>query len=435
MMEMKKNLKIAIGFILALFALASCSKNENEALGTISPIIGINYVKALHNGDDVNLVKEKLMGATQIAGVVISDKNSGNFDSKEFVLQNTNKGTIAGLVIKLNDPNTTINYGDSVKVEIENCILTREKGVMKIKGNSLTLSKVTKVSSNNTLKPIVLTPTQLFSQFYTRESTLIQLNNTTIPDLIGGEVFAGEYRLSENTAISLFLNTSANANFAQKFLPMVASFIGIPTYYNANSDYYNTAKLLFKMPNEDAVFNQTGSVYLNFPEDFEAAAASSKSQFVMPAINDKVAFKTGMWRIYQGIIGDKINQDKFNPVGKQAIRLQEQLSVAAYLEMDFDLPNGASQITFSYGATNPATGTAVPSTFILEYSQDGGTSWTQAGNSLTSDATVAKEASFSLNIVGNVRFRINKLGLGANGAVVKNGLLNIDDFKVYQNVD
>lgn len=432
---MKKNVKIALGFILALFVLTSCSKNENEAVGMVSPVVGINYVKALHNGDDVNLVKDKLMGATQIAGVVISDKNSGNFDAKEFVLQNTNKGTTAGLIIKLNDANTSINYGDSVKVEIENCVLTREKGVMKIKGTNLALSKVTKVSSNNTLKPTVLTPTQLFSQFYTRESTLIQLNNATIPNLTGGEVFAGEYKLSENTAISLLLSTRTDASFAQKFLPMVASFIGIPTYYNESSDYYNTAKLLFKMPNEDAVFNQTGSVYLNFPEDFEAAPASAKSQFLMPAINDKVTFRTGTWRIYQGIIGDKINQDKFNPIGKQAIRLQEQLSEAAYLEMDFDLPNGASQITFSYGATNPATGTAVPSTFILEYSKDGGATWAPIGNSLTSDATVAKEASFSLNIVGNVRFRINKLGLGANGAVVKNGLLNIDDFKVYQNVD
>ena len=432
---MKKNLKIFISIALVALFLVSCKKNENEALGTVSPIVGIGFVKALHNGDDVNLVKEKIMGATQVAGLVISDRNSGNFDDKEFVLQNTDKGTTTGLVIKLNDVNTTISYGDSVKVNIENAVLTREKGVMKIRGEGLNLAKVTKVSSNNTLKPIVLTATQLFSQFYTRESTLIQLDNVTIPNLIGGEVFGGEYRLSEYLSISLFLNTSANANFSQKFVPMVASFIGVPTYYNATSDYYNTAKLLFKMPNEDAVFNQTGSVYLNFPEDFELAPASSKSQFIMPAINDKVTFKTGTWRLYQGVIGDRVNLDKFNPLGKQAIRLQEQLSEAAYLEMDFDLPNGASQLTFSYAAASPQSGTAVASSFNLEYSQDGGATWIQVGDTMTSDAVLAKEASFSLNLTGAVRFRINKLGLGLNGAVIKNGLLNIDDFKVYQNVD
>lgn len=432
---MKKNLKTYIGVVLMALALGSCSKNENEAVGVVSPVVGLSFVKALHNGDDIKLLKEKLMGATQVAGIVISDRTSNNFDSKEIVLQNTNKGTTAGLIIKLNDVNNTIDFGDSVKVDIENCVLTREKGVMKIKGDQLVLAKVTKVSSNLAPNPTVLSPTQLLSQFYVRESTLIRLDNTVIPDLIGGEMFAGEYKLSDNKAISIFLSTNANANFAQKFLPMVASFVGIPTYYNATSDYYNTAKLLFKMPNQGAVFNQTGSVYLNFPEDFELAPASSKAQFLMPAVNDKVAFKTGTWKLYQAVIGDRVNLDKFNPLGKQAIRLQEQLSESGYLEMDFDLPNGASQITFSYAAASPTTGTAVASSFKLEYSQDGGNTWLQTGDTMISDAALPKEASYSLDLRGNVRFRINKLGLGLNGAVVKNGLLNIDDFKVYQNVD
>ena len=155
----------------------------------------------------------------------------------------------------------------------------------------------------------------------------------------------------------------------------------------------------------------------------------------MPAINDKVTFKTGTWRLYQGVIGDRVNLDKFNPLGKQAIRLQEQLSEAAYLEMDFDLLNGASQVTFSYAAASPQSGTAVASSFKLEYSQDSGASWIPIGDTMTSDAVLPKEASFSLNLSGAVRFRINKLGLGLNGAVVKNGLLNVDDFKVFQNVD
>lgn len=431
---MKKNLKIFISVMCGALLFSSCAKNENEALGMVSPVIGLKFVKGLHNGDDVSLVKEKMMGATQVAGVVISDRNSRNFDSKEFVLQNTNKGITVGVVIKLKDENTNINYGDSVKVEIENGLLSREKGVMKIKGDNLTLSKVTKVSAGNVPTATVLTTTQLFSQFYARESTLIQINNVTIPDLVGGEVFSGEHKFGDNKDISLTLNTKETADFASKFLPMVATFVVIPTYYNATSDYYNTAQFLVKMPNAAAVFNQTGAVYANFPEGFELAPAGSKDQFVMPAINDKVTFKSGTWRIYQGIIGDKINQDRFNPLGRQAIRLQEQLSESAYLEMDFDLPNGASQVTFSYGATAPATGTAVVSTFDLEYSQDAGTTWTKVGQSETSVVAIAKEASYSVDLVGPVRFRVNKLGLGINGALVKNGLLNIDDFKVYQNV-
>ena len=432
---MKKNLINIIGAAFIALIFSSCSKNESDALGVVSSVISVKFVKGLHNGDDVTLVKEKMMDATFISGVVISDKNSGNFDSKEFVLQNTSKGAAVGMVIKLKDANTTINFGDSVTVEIENATLTRERGVMKIKGENLDLSKVTKISSGNVVVPMVLTATQLFSQFYLRESTLVQVKNVTIPDLEGGEVFSGERRFDENPNVALFLNTAASASFAQKFLPAVASFNVIPTYDNATSDYYNTAKLLVKMPNGDAVFNQTGSVYLNFPEDFEMASASSKSDYLMPGIDDKVTFKTGVWKIYQGVIGDRINEDKFNPRGFQAIRLQEQLSVSAYLEMDFDLPNGASQVTFSYGSTKPSTGTAVASTFDLEYSKDGGNTWVKIDNSLTSDVTLVRSASFSLDISGAVRFRINKLGLGLNGAAVKNGLLNIDDFRIYQNVD
>ncbi len=432
---MKKNLIKIIGAAFIALIFSSCSKNESDALGVVSSVISVKFVKGLHNGDDVTLVKEKMMDATFISGVVISDKNSGNFDSKEFVLQNTSKGAAVGMVIKLKDANTTINYGDSVTVEIENATLTRERGVMKIKGENLDLSKVTKISSGNVVVPMVLTATQLFSQFYLRESTLVQVKNVTIPDLEGGEVFSGERRFDENPNVALFLNTAASASFAQKFLPAVASFNVIPTYDNATSDYYNTAKLLVKMPNGDAVFNQTGSVYFNFPEDFEMASASSKSDYLMPGIDDKVTFKTGVWKIYQGVIGDRINEDKFNPRGFQAIRLQEQLSVSAYLEMDFDLPNGASQVTFSYGSTKPSTGTAVASTFDLEYSKDGGNTWVKVDNSLTSDVTLVRSASFSLDISGAVRFRINKLGLGLNGAAVKNGLLNIDDFRIYQNVD
>ena len=432
---MKKNLIKIIGAAFIALIFSSCSKNESDALGVVSSVISVKFVKGLHNGDDVTLVKEKMMDATFISGVVISDKNSGNFDSKEFVLQNTSKGAAVGMVIKLKDANTTINFGDSVTVEIENATLTRERGVMKIKGENLDLSKVTKISSGNVVVPMVLTATQLFSQFYLRESTLVQVKNVTIPDLEGGEVFSGERRFDENPNVALFLNTAASASFAQKFLPAVASFNVIPTYDNATSDYYNTAKLLVKMPNGDAVFNQTGSVYLNFPEDFEMASASSKSDYLMPGIDDKVTFKTGVWKIYQGVIGDRINEDKFNPRGFQAIRLQEQLSVSAYLEMDFDLPNGASQVTFSYGSTKPSTGTAVASTFDLEYSKDGGNTWVKIDNSLTSDVTLVRSASFSLDISGAVRFRINKLGLGLNGAAVKNGLLNIDDFRIYQNVD
>jgi hypothetical protein len=37
-----------------------------------------------------------------------------------------------------------------------------------------------------------------------------------------------------------------------------------------------------------------------------------------------------------------------------------------------------------------------------------------------------------VNVTGKVRFRINKLGLGASSATVQNGRLSIEDFSVYK---
>ncbi|MFA4869984.1 MAG: DUF5689 domain-containing protein [Pedobacter sp.] len=430
---MKKDIKSLFAFFIGIIVLSSCSKNEYESDGAVSPVIYMSYVKALHNGDDVILAKEKLMGATQIAGVVISDRTSGNFNENELVVQNSSRNKISGIVFKFTDNNTSINYGDSVKIDIENCVLYRENGSMKIKGDDLSFAKVNKVESNKVIAPRKVSLTQLYSDFFNYENTLVEVANIAFPDLIGGEVYNGDVKMGEEASILIYLSTKSTANFAQKSLPLLASFRGIPTYYNATSNYYNTAKLLFKMRNEEDAFNETGATYASFPEDFELAAASTKASYLMSATNDMVTFKTGNWRIYQGIIGDVVNVDKFNPTGKQAIRLKDQLSESAYIEMNFDLTSGASKVTFSYGV--PALGAITASTFDLEYSQNGGTTWTKVGNSITDAGKNAQLATFNVNVSGPVRFRINKLGLGPNTSSVNNGFLNIDDFKVYQNVN
>jgi hypothetical protein len=430
---MKTTIKIFFAFCIGLALFSSCKKNEYESGGEVSPVIYMSFVKALHNGDDVVLAKERLMGATQIAGVVISDRTSGNFESNELVVQNTARGKVTGLIFKFTDNNANINYGDSVKIDIENCVLYRENGAMKVKGADLNFAKVSKVAADKEVKPRVVSLTQLYSEFLNYENTLVEIANVSFPDLVGGQSYSGDVKMGEEANVLIYLSTKASANFAQKSLPLLASFRGIPTYFNATSNYYNTAKLLFKMRNEDDAFNETGATYANFPEDFELTPASEKSAYTMPAINDIAQFKTGSWRIYQGIISNVVNVDKFNPTGKQAIRMKDQLSEDAILEMRFDLLSGASKVTFSYGV--PSLGAITASTVDLEYSQDEGMSWTKVGESVTNPGKDAQEAVFNVNVSGKVRFRIRKLGLGANTSAVSNGLLNIDDFRVYQNIN
>lgn len=105
----------------------------------------------------------------------------------------------------------------------------------------------------------------------------------------------------------------------------------------------------------------------------------------------------------------------------------------AYLQMDFDLANGASKVTVAYSSY--AAKADPPCVWSLEYSVDKGNTWQQAGNEVFAEEKLRKEvAVFNLHIQGPVRFRINKWGLGSEkfNPDVKNGRLSIDDFAVYQ---
>ncbi len=111
--------------------------------------------------------------------------------------------------------------------------------------------------------------------------------------------------------------------------------------------------------------------------------------------------------------------------------MQQNRSQPAYLEMNFDLPEGASKVTLAYAVYYKDA----PSLWRLEYSTDGGATWLQAGKDIPTESTELKTAEFNLDIKGKVRFRVNKLGLGdgKKDPSIKNGRLSIDDLAVYKN--
>ncbi len=432
-----RNFIKGISVCAGLFLLASCAKNENDARGTLSPTMSIAKIKALHKGDDVQLAKDKLFGAYQITGVVISDKNSGNFDPNEIVIQNTVSGTTAGLIVRFTDANTLVNQGDSVKIDVDNTILTRKNGALKIIGDGLNTAKVFKIASNVDATVQQVNLTTLHSGFYNYESTLVRLNSMSFDNVTSGQTYAGDVKFFTEGATNIVLSTRQTANFAQKALPLNADFIGVPAYYDANSDFYNRAQTLLKLRNEEDVMNETGAPYLNFPETFEGLPASSKSDFLMPGINDIVTFTSGNWKLYQAIIGNQAGFDRFNPLnGTQSIRIKDKINESAYLQMEFDLPNGASKVEVMQAIYGQYTlDPKVASAWELEYSQDQGATWSKIGN--TVEETNTKNPSivtFNMNLQGSVRFRIKKLGYN-DFPTGQNGMLNIDDFTVYQNVN
>ncbi|MBC7903200.1 MAG: hypothetical protein H7Y27_07240 [Gemmatimonadaceae bacterium] len=166
-----------------------------------------------------------------------------------------------------------------------------------------------------------------------------------------------------------------------------------------------------------------------FPEMFETPDFSQKASYNITATNNDIQLSTGSWRLLQAILGNTIIRDKFNQPGKQGIRMQQNLATSAMLQMNFDVPLGASKVTVFYGKyfTDPV------STFRLEYSINGGTTWIVVTPNISDmPERGSKQATFMVNIAVPVRFRINKLGLGTSSSTINNGRLGLDDFAIYK---
>lgn len=173
------------------------------------------------------------------------------------------------------------------------------------------------------------------------------------------------------------------------------------------------------------VFGQKGTVYANFPEQFESPDTAAKSRYK----KENLDLKSGNWTFDQSLLGAITDRDRVN--GKQSVRFQQNRDKPCFLEMNFDLPNGASKVTLAYGSyyKDPSC------KWRLESSTDGGKTWTQEGKDIEDVTSKLQVATFNLDHKGKVRFRINKLGLGSSkdDPSIKNGRLCIDDFVVYQN--
>jgi hypothetical protein len=167
----------------------------------------------------------------------------------------------------------------------------------------------------------------------------------------------------------------------------------------------------------------SGVLYPGFPEDFESPDASVKSSYNVGT--NVVALRTGSWTLLQGILGNVPGSDRFNEPGKQGVRMQQNLTTSGFVQMNFDVPDGASKVTVFYGRY----GVDARSQIRLESSINGGTTWTAVGNTITVNPDKEfRQATWMVNFTGPVRFRINKLGLGTTN----NGRLSIDDFAIYK---
>jgi hypothetical protein len=424
--------KILLGTVVALmlFSLVSCIKeNENPASGMVSPLTSISLLRTAYKGTDITVAADMLAGAVNVRGVVISDHSGNNFPAGYVVVQNTSRGSTTGIILNMDAAAAkTFVPGDSVEVNVEGLLLAGRNGALVLDGVSS--GRVTKIARGATVKVAQVSVSALVKDFEKYESTLVEVTADVKPVPQPGDTYAGDKNLSDGTVNSLVLATAADAAFAKDGLPASATFRGIANYYNATAPAREGAVTRLLLRTKEDVTYASGPLYNGFPEDFESPDATVKGSYNMTATDNNIDLKTGNWKLYYAILGNTAGRDRFNPTGKQCIRFQQQLTFDAFVQMNFDLPNGATKVTLSYGAYYTDAG----STFKLEYSQDAGVTWQQAGEKISDASATPKVAIFLLDIKGKVRFRINKVGLGAtNGVDVFNGRLSIEDFSVFSN--
>jgi hypothetical protein len=413
-----KNHFLASLLVLLTLAATSCLKKDPDyAAGAPSPIMPLEDLRRLYQGSNVVLEPGQLSGAHQVVGLVISDAAGGNVPGGPgtIVVQSKRRGVVRGIVIPLSgSPASALSVGDSVVVDIAGATLAKSAGALRLQG--ITADRVRKVSSNNAVTARDINISTLLANIDAYDGTLVR------------DTYAGDKTLADGSNNRLTLHTETTANFATRRIPASATFVGIAV--GALDASQAPVPQLWLRTAADAV-DPSGPIYKGFPESFEAVPQATKGSYDMntTAVPDNtVQFGTGRWKLYQSILGNTSGRDRYT--GTQGIRLQQGLSVPAVVEMKFDLPNGATKVTLIYGAYY----TDAASSWKLEYSQDQGATWTQTGPTITDAGNWQRPITFLMNISGPVRFRINKLGLGAsNPPTVLNGRLGLDDIAIYEN--
>ena len=417
-----KKLKSILCSVLAMSVLLSgCIKdNVNESIGTLNPEISLYTLRSLYKNSDLQLNESSLQGAQYIKAVVVSRVENKNLPENTLAVQNIWRNQRRGILVEV--PNASeFKFGDSVQINISGSKLIKKDGLLVLSVDNNQQLKV--YSSGNNIAPLPVAVSSLKSKFDEFESTYIDITADVEPEPAAGTALKGDKILMDGDKNEITLHTQDNATFAGQSIAPSASFRGIA--------FKEGEKLQVRMQSYADMAYASGKLYVGWPETFDAVDASVKGSYDMKDKN-AVSFPTGQWYLYQAILGNTAGRDRIVS-GKNAIRMQQNLNVDGYVQMNFDVPNGASKVTIWYGSY----WTDRSSTFKLEYSTDNGKTWTQTGAAIsdahtTTESMNSKQAVFLMNIQGAVRFRVTKLGLGTSNNVINNGRLGLDDIAIYK---
>lgn len=191
-------------------------------------------------------------------------------------------------------------------------------------------------------------------------------------------------------------------NFKQLlFTPILASLLFI-------SCSKEVSKPEMSFNNEKAAaqaVNSTQAIVQTFAETFESGTKTAYA-------SGSVALASGSWTLDDALIGNSASDLKS---GSQSVRIRNTGTVT----MNFNVTTGASTVTVKFGVY----GTDATSNFQLWVSSNSGSTYTQAGSTVTASAASLNTATFAVNQAGTLRFQLRKTTGGTNR-------INIDDFTV-----
>ena len=406
---------------ILLLPLSSCLKEDvNEAIGTNNPEVSIYTLRNLFKGQPIALEANTLDDANHIRGLVVSNHEGNNFPSNHIAIQSEWRGQLRGILLEVDDVQR-YSFGDSLDVWIDGLTLDKKNGVLTLSGLNHNNAYIINRGNSVVARPVSIAT--LNNQFENYESTYVEITSDLETEPTPGTAIKGSRPIVDTEGNRVNIFTSDAATFADETVAPSATFRGIALKENDQTQ-------LRLLTYADMAY-PSGKIYPNWPETFESPDGA-KGSYNMPAINNNIGFHTGDWHLFYSIYGETAGRDRIVS-GQYAIRMQQNLSHDAYLQMNFDVPEGASKVTFFYGSYwNDRS-----STFQLEYSQDQGNTWNVVGEPIsdahtTTESMDSKQAIFLMNIEGPVRFRINKLGLGSSNATISNGRLGIDDFAIFK---
>ncbi|MEQ9263846.1 MAG: T9SS type A sorting domain-containing protein [Balneolaceae bacterium] len=127
-----------------------------------------------------------------------------------------------------------------------------------------------------------------------------------------------------------------------------------------------------------------------------------------------VTLATGAWFLDDALLGSLAN-DKYN--GNQGVRMDRRDGKTGNIYMQFDKANGADEISFFFANYGSSSG----NTLQVQYSTNGGSSWTNIGDVLEATGTLS-QVTIPVAVDGNIRFKfVQQAGTDR---------LNIDDIRI-----